>query len=135
MVDNPFNVGRRPPAPPPAPEIPLGLVTDDENRLVISVSHEIPADFQLIGNDDAIRHIEEILSQRGPRRNVLLYGEVGVGKTALILGLVQRKNNTDLSLNMYRRSFLRLNTSQLLHSDDPSPISRQFDSVLRELED
>ena len=160
MADNPFNVGQRPPAqrhagggvgagtdngdggsvqgaplPPPAPEIPLGLVADDENRLVISVSHEIPADFQLIGNDDAIRHIEEILSQRGPRRNVLLYGEVGVGKTALILGLVQRKNNTDLSLNMYRRSFLRLNTSQLLHSDDPAPISRQFDSVLRELED
>ena len=100
--------------------------------LVIPISQEIAPDFQLWGYDATIRRIEEVLSQRGKQRNVLLYGDNGVGKTAIIHGLVQRKNRNDLSTHMYKRMFYRLNCSRLLHMDDVGEINRQFDQVLEE---
>src|SRR5882672_12494575 len=66
---------------------------DDTAKLVvIPISQEIPSDFELIGYDDSIRRIEFVLTQRGKQRNVLLYGDNGVGKSAITQGLVQRKN-------------------------------------------
>ena len=65
---------------------------DDEETaklLVIPISQEIAADFQLIGYDSKIRRIEEVLTQRGKQRNVMLYGPNGSGKTAVVQGLVQ----------------------------------------------
>ena len=100
--------------------------------LVIPIHQEIAADFSLIGYDDTIRRIEEVLTQRGLQRNVLLYGEPGVGKTAIIHGLVQRKNRNDLSTHMFKRMFYRLNCSLLLHSDDVGEINKHFDQVLQE---
>ena len=100
--------------------------------LVIPISQEIAPDFRLIGYDDTIRRIEEVLTQRGLQRNVLLYGEQGVGKTAIIHGLVQRKNHNDLSTHMFKRKLHRLNCSLLLHSDDVAEINKQFDQVLQE---
>lgn len=103
------------------------------NMLVIPVSREIASDFSLIGYTSTIRRIEEILTQRGKQRNVLLYGDNGVGKTAIIHGLVQRKNKNDLSTHMYKRMFYRLNTSRLLHTDDVSEINKQFDQAIHEM--
>lgn len=110
------------------------MADEDETAklLVIPIYQEIAADFQLIGYDNTIRRIEEVLSQLGKQRNVLLYGEAGVGKTAIIQGLVQRKNRGDLSTHMFKRTFDRLNCSRLLHMDDVGEINRQFDQVLEE---
>ncbi len=103
------------------------------NLLVIPVSQEIATDFCLIGYDSTIKRIQEILTQLGTQRNVLLYGDNGVGKTAIIHGLVQRKNKNELSTHMYKRTFYRLNTSRLLHTHDVQEINDQFDQALQEL--
>lgn len=111
---------------------------DDEQQdktarlLVIPISQEIAPDFVLVGYGDSIRRIQEVLSQRGLQRNVLLYGGEGVGKTAVIQGIVKRKNENELSTHMYKRMFYRLNTSLLLHTDDLPEINRKFDQVLEE---
>lgn len=105
---------------------------DTTNLLVIPLLQEIASDFTLFGYNDVIRRIEEVLTQRGKQRNVMLYGEQGVGKTSVIHGLVQRKNQNDLSTHMYKRTFFRLNSSRLLHTDDVAEINKQFDQVLLE---
>ena len=105
---------------------------DTSDLLMIPISQEIAPDFQLWGYDGTIRRVEEVLSQRGKQRNVMLYGENGIGKTAIVQGLVQRKNRNDLSTHMYKRMFYRLNTSRLLHMDDVAEINKQFDQVLDE---
>jgi ATP-dependent Clp protease ATP-binding subunit ClpB len=110
----------------------IDLEKENENLLVIPISKEIARDFSLIGYDTTVRHIEEVLSQASKRRNFCLFGDNGVGKTAIIQGLVQRKNRSDLSMHMYKRTFYRLNTSKLLHVDDVSQINKQFDQVLLE---
>ena len=123
------------------PELPKILMpaleaeeTEDDTStlLMIPINQEIAPDFQLWGYDGTIRRIEEVLSQRGKQRNVMLYGDNGVGKTAIIQGLVQRKNRNDLSTHMYKRMFYRLNCSRLLHMDDVAEINGQFDQVLEE---
>jgi ATP-dependent Clp protease ATP-binding subunit ClpB len=120
------------------PVLPPIVLNDEEpddptaKMLIIPISQEIAPDFQLIGYDDTIRRIEEVLTQRGKQRNVMLYGENGAGKTALVQGLVQRKNRGDLSTHMFKRMFYRLNSSLLLHMDDVAEINRQFDQALEE---
>ncbi len=105
---------------------------NNEKLLIIPISQEIAPDFSLIGYDRIIRVIEEILTQAAKTRNVLLYGDNGVGKTAITHGLVQRKNRRELSTNMFKRTGYRLNTSYLLHNDDVREINRRFDQVLIE---
>ncbi len=106
---------------------------DTTNLLLIPISDEIAPDFVLYGYDATVRRIEDILTQRGKQRNIMLHGDQGIGKTAVIHGLVQRKNNNDLSTHMYKRVFHRLNTSRLLHTDDVSEINKSFDQALQEL--
>jgi ATP-dependent Clp protease ATP-binding subunit ClpB len=107
---------------------------DDETAklLVIPISQEIAPDFRLIGYENTIRRIEEVLTQRGKQRNVHLYGGNGTGKTAITQGLVQRKNNGELSMHLFKRMFYRLNNSRLLHMDDISEINKQFDQAVEE---
>lgn len=111
-------------------------INDDDDAtaqlVIIPVHQEIAADFQLIGYDNTIRRIEEVLTQRGKQRNVMLFGHNGIGKSALIQGLVQRKNRGDLSTHMFKRMFYRLNTSRLLHMDDVAEINKQFDQALEQ---
>lgn len=104
----------------------------NEKLLIIPISQEIAPDFSLIGYERIIRVIEEVMTQAAKRRNVMLYGNNGVGKSAITQGLVQRKNRRDLSANMYKRTFYRLNTSRLLHNDDVREINKRFEQVITE---
>lgn len=108
-------------------------IDENANLFVIPIGEEIAPDFELYGCDTTVRHIEELLSQGGKRRSVLLYGENGVGKTAITHGIVKRKNDRDLSIHMYKRTFWRLNSSKLLHTDDVTQINKQFDLAVGEL--
>lgn len=110
----------------------LDAADQTAKMLVIPISQEIAPDFQLIGYYDTIRRIEEVLTQRGKQRNVMLYGDSGTGKSAITQGLVQRKNRGELSTHMFKRMFYRLNNSRLLHMDDVGEINKHFDQALEE---
>lgn len=116
----------------PPPDVAPPPEDDLTNLMAIPIAKEIAPDFTLFGYDNTVRRIEEVLVQRGLQRNPMLYGDKGSGKTAIIHGLVQRKNHNDLSTHMYKRTFYRLNSSRLLHTVDVAEISRQFDQVLME---
>ncbi|MBQ0050260.1 MAG: ATP-dependent Clp protease ATP-binding subunit [Bacteroidales bacterium] len=55
----------------------------------ISPMLDLPIEGEIIGFDHELRGIVEVLARRD-RANILIVGETGVGKTSLILGLIQR---------------------------------------------
>ncbi len=57
-------------------------------------------DFMIYERDKEINLIEQILLKKN-RNNILLIGDAGVGKTALLEGLVRRINNCDSKLGDY----------------------------------
>lgn len=69
----------------------------------------VGADFSILGRDQELRQIADSLLQRRPR-SVLLVGEPGVGKTALVKGLVQRR----VALGLRGRRFLESSGARLI---------------------
>jgi ATP-dependent Clp protease ATP-binding subunit ClpB len=101
---------------------------------LVELDQDLEDDFTLIGRDEEIRQISEVLTLRDSR-NVMLLGPTGVGKTALIKGIEERRRRADISQDIIKRRFFRLDTEDLLASDDPAEISRDFQRIVDYLED
>ena len=66
----------------------------------------------MIGRDDEIRRIVQVLSRR-TKNNPVLIGEPGVGKTAIVEGLAQRIVAGDVSETLKNRRLVALDMGAL----------------------
>ena len=67
----------------------------------------------VIGRDDEIRKIIEVLARKN-KNNVILLGEPGVGKTAIIEGLAMRIVNNDVPLSLKDKTIYELDMGALV---------------------
>ena len=67
----------------------------------------------VIGRDDEIRRVLQILSRR-TKNNPILIGEPGVGKTAIAEGLAQRIVNGDVPSNLASKQIFSLDMGALI---------------------
>lgn len=67
----------------------------------------------VIGRDDEIRKIIEVLARK-TKNNVILLGEPGVGKTAIIEGLAQRIVKDDVPLSLKDKTIYELDMGALV---------------------
>ncbi len=67
----------------------------------------------VIGRDDEIRRVTEILSRK-TKNNPVLIGEPGVGKTAIVEGLAWRINNGDVPLSLKDKELIELDMGSLI---------------------
>jgi len=67
----------------------------------------------VIGRDEEIRRVVQVLSRRG-KNNPVLIGEAGVGKTAIVEGLAQRIINGDVPEGLRDKRIISLDMSALV---------------------
>src|SRR5690554_3950044 len=67
----------------------------------------------IIGRDEEIRRIIQVLSRK-TKNNVILIGEAGVGKTAILEGLAIRILKDDVPINLKNRKIYELDMGALV---------------------
>ncbi len=88
----------------------------------------------IIGRDDEIRRIMQVLSRR-TKNNPVLIGEAGVGKTAIVEGLAQRIVDGDMPESLKNKEILSLDIGALVAGTKyRGEFEDRLKSVLKEIE-
>lgn len=83
---------------------------------------------------DREREMDELLRAiESGRQSVILVGEAGVGKTALIEGLARRMVEEDVPPPLFDRRLVSINVPQLVAAGDPALASERMFAVLEEV--
>ena len=85
----------------------------------------------VIGRDDEIRRVIEILNRR-TKNNPVLIGEPGVGKTAVVEGLAQKIVDSDVPQKLQGKEVIRLDVVSLVQG---TGIRGQFEERMQKLMD
>ena len=85
----------------------------------------------VIGRDDEIRRVIEILNRR-TKNNPVLIGEPGVGKTAVVEGLAQKIVDNDVPQKLQGKEVIRLDVVSLVQG---TGIRGQFEERMQKLMD
>ncbi len=89
----------------------------------------------VIGRDDEIRRVLQILSRR-TKNNPILIGEPGVGKTAIVEGLAQRVVNGDVPENLKKKMVFSLDMGALIAGAKyQGEFEERLKSVIKEVVD
>jgi ATP-dependent Clp protease ATP-binding subunit ClpB len=89
----------------------------------------------VIGRDDEIRRVLQILSRR-TKNNPILLGEPGVGKTAIVEGLAQRIVNGDVPENLKTKIIVSLDMGLLVAGAKyKGEFEERLKSVIKEVTD
>ncbi|MBE6124131.1 MAG: ATP-dependent Clp protease ATP-binding subunit [Erysipelotrichaceae bacterium] len=73
----------------------------------------IKKDSKLIGRDKEIEEIQDVLLKKN-KRNIILIGEPGVGKTAIIEELAKRINNKEVKHDLENKIIYQMNISDIV---------------------
>ena len=89
----------------------------------------------VIGRDDEIRRVIEILSRK-TKNNPVLIGEPGVGKTAIVEGLAWRIFNNDVPLGLKDKDLIELDMGSLIAGAKyRGEFEERLKAVLKEVEE
>jgi ATP-dependent Clp protease ATP-binding subunit ClpB len=89
----------------------------------------------VIGRDDEIRRVIQVLSRR-TKNNPVLIGEPGVGKTAIVEGLAQRVVNGDIPEGLTNRKVVALDMGALVAGTKyRGEFEDRLKAVLKEIEE
>jgi ATP-dependent Clp protease ATP-binding subunit ClpC len=87
----------------------------------------------LVGREKELDQIEEILS-RDRKKNVILIGEPGVGKTTIVFGLAARCFSGHVIPQLRYKRILEFSLRDLLSAADQGELARRLTSILDEIE-